>query len=90
MPVCPIRGNPLLDEVGKIVGWVTQQQQQQQPTTTTTTTTTTTAAATAAATYPSYPSYPPHTAQQPPIPGKNNDPPPLYPNPDHSLTLIVP
>jgi len=34
MPVCPIRGNPLLDEVGQIVGWVTQQQQQQQQSTT--------------------------------------------------------
>ena len=46
MPVCPIRGNPLVDEVGQIVGWVTQQQ------------------------------------QQPTTPGKSNDPPPLYPNPD--------
>ena len=74
MPVCPIRGNPLLDEVGQIVGYVT---------------TTTTAAATYPP-YPPYPSYIPHTAQQPPIPGKNNDPPPLYPNHDHTLTTIIP
>ena len=56
MPVCPLRGFPILDEVGQIVGYMTQQQQQLQPTT----------------------------------PGKNNDPPPLYPNPDRTLTLIVP
>jgi hypothetical protein len=53
MPVCPVRGVPVVDEVGQAVGYMTQQ-------------------------------------QQPTTPGKSNDPPPLYPNPDRTLTLIVP
>jgi hypothetical protein len=47
--ICPVRGRPLLDEVGQTVGYMTQQQQ------------------------------PPTT------PGKSNDPPPLYPNPDRMI-----